>query len=131
MCNELSLISRRKASSRNRREVLLALAAFLAASTPFVALAGIELNGKLRNAAPVLIEAIQRRLTELGFSPGPVNGRWNSQTQIAFAEFCRQRRLPPTDRLAREHIRAMWDEDFDLNDGAATIRFLRRIGVNL
>jgi hypothetical protein len=141
MCEKSSPISAPEASRRNRRQVLLdqvllgqtllAFASFLWASAPLAAWAGIELNGKLRNAAPPLIEALQRRLVELRFSPGPVNGRWSRQTEAAFAEFCRERKLPPTDRLTREHIRALWDEDFDLNDGEATMRFLRRIGMRL
>jgi hypothetical protein len=135
MCEKLSPISAPEASRRSRRQVLSrvlpALACFLAVSVPFAARAGIALDGKLRNAMPGLIEALQRRLVELGFSPGPINGRWSAQTEAAFAEFCRQRGLPRTDRLTRQHVRVLWGDDFDLNDGEATIRFLRRIGVQL
>jgi hypothetical protein len=131
MREESSPISAPKVPSRNRRQVSQALAFFVAALAPLAALAGIELDGSLKNVSPGLIKALQRRLTELGFSPGPVNGKWSRRTEAAFAEFSRQRELPPVDRLTRDHILALWDEDIDSMNHREILDFLHRIKVGL
>ena len=58
---------------------------------------------------PRVIEAIQKRLTKLGFDPGPEDGRWAKKTRRAFEDFCASRGLVVGERLSREHIRELWE----------------------
>lgn len=45
---------------------------------------------------------VQRRLTELGYNPGPIDGVWGKKTQAAIREFQRNNGLPVTGRLDEE-----------------------------
>jgi peptidoglycan hydrolase-like protein with peptidoglycan-binding domain len=93
--------------------------------------AGYQVTGNLSALSPPVIEALQRRLLEAGYDPGPVDGRWGPRTAGAYAAFCRASDLPVADRLTREHVRALWDVDFDpeTTSGAEMAEFLHAIGV--
>jgi peptidoglycan hydrolase-like protein with peptidoglycan-binding domain len=127
MCKESSPICALKPALHfGRRRIVLAIAAFLVPSGISAALAFDRSNDQLRNASPELIRALQRRLKELNFSIQIADGVWSNQTAAAFAEFCRVRRLE-SNRLTREHIRALWNEDVDPK--RPSLDFLRRIGI--
>jgi len=49
-----------------------------------------------KGARGLLVERVQRRLLELGFSPGPVDGVYGDQTANAILAFQRDRQLEPT-----------------------------------
>lgn len=59
------------------------------------------------NAAPMveggphaeLFSEVQRRLTEQGFDPGPVNGSYSARMQAALAQFQRNVPLPASGQL--------------------------------
>ena len=116
----------------SRRTFVLALPIGLAALAHSSLLAaGYQVTGSLSALSPPVIEALQRRLHELGYDPGPVDGRWGPRTAGAYAAFCRASDLPTTDRLTREHVRALWDVDFDpeTTSGEEMAEFLQTIGV--
>ena len=77
-----------------------------------------------------VIGALQRRLTELKFAPGPADGIWGAKGAKAYAAFCRSRQIPVGNRLTREHIKALWDLDFDPRNATSeeSVEFLRKIG---
>ena len=49
--------------------------------------------------SPREVRLIQRRLARLGLNPGPVDGRWQPQTQQALAEFQQGAGLSPTGNI--------------------------------
>ncbi|MCL4766198.1 MAG: peptidoglycan-binding protein [Hyphomicrobiaceae bacterium] len=46
--------------------------------------------------SPGEVRQIQRRLARIGLDPGPIDGRWDPQTQQALARFQQHVGLPPT-----------------------------------
>ncbi len=116
----------------SRRTVLFALPLGIWLLASGKVRAGFQVQGELRTLPPPMIEALQRRLHEMDYDPGPVDGRWGPRTAGAYAAFCQASDLPLSDRLTREHIRALWDVDFDpeTTSGAEMAMFLEAIGVH-
>lgn len=115
----------------SRRGFLLALTLGASLLAFGAADAGMRVKGELSSLSPPLIEALQRRLVELGFDPGPVDGQWGPRTAAAYAAFCEASELPVGDRLTQQHIKALWDIDFDpeTTSGEEMVMFLQAIGV--
>jgi peptidoglycan hydrolase-like protein with peptidoglycan-binding domain len=117
---------------RSRRHLLGILAAGVCAiiASPFVE-AGVQIRGAMSSVSPPVMAALQRRLLELGFAPGPDDGRWGPRTERAYADFCESEGLPVEDRLTREHVKALWGVDIDpeTNDGQELLNFMEAIGV--
>ena len=115
----------------SRRSFLLALPVGIWLLANGIVQAGYRVTGKLSSLSPPLIEALQRRLHELGYDPGPVDGRWGPQTAGAYAAFCENSDLPVADQLTREHVQALWNVDFDPEtaSGPEMVMFLETIGV--
>jgi hypothetical protein len=115
----------------SRRAFLVALMLGAALLATGAAGAGMQVKGELNSLSPPLIEALQQRLVELGYDPGPVDGQWGPRTAAAYAEFCEVSDLPVSDRLTQEHVKALWDVDFDPETGSGEdmVMFLQAIGV--
>jgi hypothetical protein len=107
-------------------------------------LAGYWYELPMSQAPGPLISKIQKRLTELGFFHGIDDGIWDKNTTKAYAKFSKKHglsfdkskvnRLPVSEVLTKEHIKELWNIDFDPNDRTQqeeSINFLKQIGVQL
>ena len=53
------------------------------------------------------IREAQALLAQLGYAPGPANGRWNESTARAYRAFVGDARLPVSETLTRDALRTM------------------------
>lgn len=109
--------------------------------------AGFWYELSIVNTHPSVISGIQKRLNELGYLHSKPDGNWGKATSMAFDKFSKSHNLkfdiakvnkiPVRDVLTKEHIKALWNIDFDLNsesteaDSEETMNFLKQIGVSL
>lgn len=109
-----------------------------------LASAGYWYELPMSSAPGPLIAQVQKRLTQKGFSPGAPDGNWGKKTSKAYSDFSKSRgllfdmdqanALPVGKVLTKEHIKALWNLDFDPNDPTQqedSINFLKEIGVEL
>ena len=116
---------------RSRRDFLLLAAGAISAVLSPWADAGIQIRGSMASVSPPVMAALQRRLLEMGFDPGPDDGKWGPRTRRAYAAFCENAGLPVEDRLTREHVKALWGVDIDpeTTDVQEMVNFMEAIGV--
>lgn len=66
------------------------------------------------------VRKAQKRLQEVGFDPGPIDGLFGPQTQAALREFQSAHGLPQTGQLDASTRAALMDEDMPGAPGTAT-----------
>jgi TPR repeat protein len=64
-------------------------------------------NRRAAQARRKMVREIQQRLTDLGYTPGPVDGLFGGKTQAAIEAFQRDRRLAPDGRATQELLEAL------------------------
>jgi hypothetical protein len=127
---------------KKKTHILKLVIVFLCFSKPVMA--GYWYDYPMAQSPKQLIILVQKRLIELGFSPGTPDGNWGKKTYTAYGEFSKASRLSFDIKnankisvrkvLTKDHIKALWNLDFDLNNspgGEDHIYFLKKIGLQL
>jgi len=64
------------------------------------------------------VREAQRLLAELGYAPGPPDGRWGRRSAEAYGAFLRDAGLPASDALTGQALQALRDASKDREEGA-------------